>query len=276
MRRSTLTVWLAVALCLSTRIVVAQTSSAPTDSSRKFEILDNSFLVEEAFNQEAGVVQNIFAFSRDRGGRWTAVFTQEWPIAVKRHQISYTLPFSNFGASQGMNDMLVNYRYQLLEETQNHPAVAPRVSLILPTGRRADGLGNGVTGLQINVPASKQFGDLYVHANAGLTWFPGVEVEPALPDTAVHLTSPHVLGSGIWRVRPMLNLMLEAAVLFQESLDGGEVHRVPVVTFSPGFRQGWNFGNRQLVVGVALPVTRIEGSNAIAILGYFSYEFPFR
>ncbi|HET9768159.1 MAG TPA: hypothetical protein VFS60_15000, partial [Thermoanaerobaculia bacterium] len=35
-----------------------------TDSSRKWEITDNSFLVEEAFNQERGVFQNIATWTR--------------------------------------------------------------------------------------------------------------------------------------------------------------------------------------------------------------------
>ena len=62
--------------------------------SNKWEILDNSFLVEESFNQEAGVVQNIFTWSRHRSGGWEASFTQEWPAPNLTHQLSYTIPFS--------------------------------------------------------------------------------------------------------------------------------------------------------------------------------------
>ena len=43
--------------------------------------MDNSFLVEEAFNQEAGVFQNIFGAAR-RNGHWGATFTQEWPVVA--------------------------------------------------------------------------------------------------------------------------------------------------------------------------------------------------
>ena len=41
---------------------------------------DNSFLVEEAFNQDPKVFQNIFGFMR-QSGDWQMVFTQEWPRA---------------------------------------------------------------------------------------------------------------------------------------------------------------------------------------------------
>ena len=55
---------------------------------------DNSFFVEEAFNQEPGVVQTIYGgvFLQDSG--WGITFTQEWPAPNMRHQLSFTIPFS--------------------------------------------------------------------------------------------------------------------------------------------------------------------------------------
>src|SRR5689334_25190441 len=55
-------------------------------------IQDNSFLIEEAYNKEYGVVQHIststyFPESDD----WAYSFTQEWPVPGVRHQLSYTL-----------------------------------------------------------------------------------------------------------------------------------------------------------------------------------------
>lgn len=227
----------------------ANAANAP----RKWEVLDNSFLVEEAFNQEAGVVQNILTWTRGRDGMWNGSFTQEWPAPGMAHQFSYTLPFSSTGQAAGIGDVLLNYRFQLREETAHGPAIAPRFSVILPTGREADGLGSGTAGLQVNIAASKQFGDLYLHANAGYTWVPDV------------LRTPQMAGSGIWRAAPMLNLMLEAVVAFDES-----------VTVSPGFRRGWNFGERQLVIGLAAPISRADGRTTAALLTYLSYELPFR
>lgn len=225
----------------------------PSGSSRKWEITDNSFLIEEAFNQEAGVVQNIFSWAREGSGAWAANFTQEWPVPGMAHQLSYTLVYLNNGDARGVGDALLNYRYQLREETAGGPAISPRASLILPTGREADDLGAGKVGLQINLPVSKQFGDFYVHANAGYTWLPSTQ------------RLGLVGGSGIWRAAPMFNLMLEGVALIDESW-----------TISPGFRGGWNFGEHQMVIGAAVPITRRDGSSSAALLTYFSYELPFR
>jgi hypothetical protein len=238
---------------VATGTTAAQPPVRPADPRRKFEIMDNSFLVEEAFNQEKGVFQNIFTWTRSRGGDWQAEFTQEWPVPGMTHQFSYTIPFSRLGPAAGVNDVLLNYRYQLMTEAPGRPAISPRLSLIIPTGREREGLGDGAIGLQLNVPASKQFGNLYLHGNGGGKWTRGVD------------WTPHVAGSAIWRVSPMFNLMLEAVHEFGES-----------TTVSPGFRREWNIGNKEIVVGAAVPFTRIDGDATAAMLIYLSYELPFR
>lgn len=46
-----------------------------------FAIEDNSFLIEEAFNQEKNVIQHINTFTRtwnDQG--WLFTYTEEWPL----------------------------------------------------------------------------------------------------------------------------------------------------------------------------------------------------
>ena len=50
-----------------------------------------SFLLEEAYNQEAGVVQHIQALRREQRS-WFYTFTQEWPLGGQDHQFSYTVP----------------------------------------------------------------------------------------------------------------------------------------------------------------------------------------
>jgi hypothetical protein len=243
------------AVCFASPVLAsAQVPDLPqTSSARKWEIIDNSFLVEEAFNQEAGVVQNILTWTRGRHGTWNGSFTQEWPAPGMKHQLSYSIPFAGTGEAAGIGDVLLNYRFQLREETASGPAISPRLSLILATGREADGLGGGKTGLDMNLPASKQFGDFYVHVNAGYTWLPDVQ------------RTMRLAGSGIWRVAPMFNLMLEGVAALDES-----------VTLSPGFRRGWNVGKSQIVIGAAVPVTRADRRWTAALLTYFSYELPFQ
>src|ERR1043165_8843946 len=77
-------------------------------------ISDNSFLIEEAYNQEPGVVQHINTFMRTRGGDWVYTFTQEWPVMSMKHQFSFTAAELNLDHKKGVGDTAINYRYQLL------------------------------------------------------------------------------------------------------------------------------------------------------------------
>jgi hypothetical protein len=92
--------------------VTAQTASAPETPG----IADNSFLLEEAYNQERGVVQHISTFSRPfDGDGWAYTFTQEWPVPGQKHQVSFTVPVEDAGRSAGLGDLALNYRYQALD-----------------------------------------------------------------------------------------------------------------------------------------------------------------
>src|SRR5882762_3810381 len=72
------------------------------ESRRPVEgIMDNSFLIEEAYNQEPGVVQHIFnaiygvdKLFRARNHEVLLAITEEWPIFTQKHQFSYTVPYS--------------------------------------------------------------------------------------------------------------------------------------------------------------------------------------
>jgi hypothetical protein len=239
-----------------------------------FEITDNSFLVEEAFNQEAGIFQNIFGAIRT-GGMWAAGFTQEWPAPSQTHQLSYTAVWLDSGTHVGFGDVMINYRWQATVEGPGRPAFSPRVSLILPTGSAERGLGEGTTGLQFNLPFSRQTGDWYWHWNAGLTWFPGAK--GVFDDVSVRegTVSPFLAGSAIRRLRPMFNL-LESVVNFDESLTPLGGQRSTAFTLSPGMRGGWNIGEHQLILGLAAPITWSDDERDTGAFLYLSYELPFK
>ena len=111
------------------------------------QIQDNSFLIEEAYNQERGVVQHISTFGR-ASDAWAYSFTQEWPLGGIRNQLSYTLPVENpDGFGTGIGDVGLNYRYQLVGNPEAATVFAPRVSLLLPTGDHEQGRGAGGLGL---------------------------------------------------------------------------------------------------------------------------------
>lgn len=250
----------AIALLLVT--TTAATAQSRRDPNRAFEIADNSFLVEEAFNQEAGVFQNILLIQTPTSDEWSFEFTQEWPVGSIKHQLSYTVPLEvvrppfsdDFEAARGT--IALNYRYQLTMEDEQGIATSPRISLLLPLHDFADHLG-----VQVNLPASKQFGNVYVHANAGVT-------KEADIDALVHLA-----GSVIYRAWPMVHLMLESVLRpnAAETVNGRETTWL----VSPGFRAGFNLKDHQLVLGAAVPVGLLNNYDTQRFIAYISYELPF-
>jgi hypothetical protein len=270
-------------LCLSAASARAQTPSpaAPPNSSRPFEIEDNSFFVEEAFNQDPGVVQTFYGGLFLEASGWAMTFTQEWPVPGRTHQLSYSIPVNRLNGADGLGDIALNYRYQLTEEGPGRPAMAPRVTVLCPTGNAGRGLGVGAWGWQFNLPASKQVNDFYFHGNAGLTWYPRVksaDSRSASPSAApdVTLVSPFIAGSTIYRLRPMFNLMLESVLTWQDAVTGpGKAATSTITILSPGFRTGWNVGAAQIIVGAAIPFTFSSGNTDTGIFTYFSYEAPF-
>lgn len=247
---------------------VAPAALAQGSAPSRFGITDNSFLVEEAFNQEPGIFQNIFVLTRTRDGVYDGSVTQEWPVVSMRHQFSFTMPFSAVSGQGAVGDLMLNYRFQVSTGDGRAPAFSPRVSLIVPTSAPRRPMGGDGIGWQVNLPFSRAVGPLFFHGNAGTTLLQGEQPDGALGDWS---HTPFVAGSAIVALTPMLNVVLETMAEW-ERIDGG---RERSVTVSPGLRTGWNLGDRQVVVGVAVPVTR-GAHRDHAVLGYFSYELPFR
>lgn len=262
----------AFALAAVVLLGAAWPAAAQSATDDEWKITDNSFLVEEAFNQDPHIVQNIFGFQRQTARDWQFTFTQEWPVPYERHQLSYTIPVQSLDGTRGMGDVLVNYRLQVSDEGKGTPAFAPRFSVILPSGSVA--AGAGTHGVQVNLPFSKRHGDWYFHWNGGFTW-------QRTHGDGVSLLSPAAAGSVIYRARQMLNLMLETTVVGVDSMaqtaPGGlpRSARALATTISPGVRGGWNLSeDKQIVIGAAAPITRsLRETNAAAFL-YLSYEGP--
>src|SRR3569833_422150 len=95
--------WNMVWACCCAIAAATSTTSAQTPSPKAepFEILDNSFLVEEAFNQEAHVYQTILNVQRSSASDLNFTFTQEWPLGGIKHQLSYTVALANQVVSGG-------------------------------------------------------------------------------------------------------------------------------------------------------------------------------
>ena len=262
----------------------------PVETEQRDEFKDNSFLIEEAYNQEPGEVQHIFNAVRlwDRGNgvetrRWGFLFTQEWPLWSQTHQLSYAVPYESVSVdseeSAGLKDLFLNYRLQALVETADRPALALRLSLILPTGDESKTLGSGEVGYQTNLALSKFAEPFYLHLNTGATFIPGVR-RKLLTDSF----SPRqdLLGfnfgfSTIYRIRPMLNLLFEfVAARDQEISDTGSKEETISLIFSPGIRYAINLpGDVQHVLGMGFPVPLSEEAADWGIFYYYSMEHLF-
>lgn len=270
-----------ILLLLSSAFALAQ---CPDDDKKcaldHAPIQDNSFLIEEAYNQEFGVVQHIQNWQRNwPAGDWVYSFTQEWPIdRAPRNQFSYTIPVVQPDelAGGGVGDVLLNWRYQLVGSGETRVAFAPRVSLVLPTGDWRLGRGAGATGVQLNLPLSVKLGErLVTHWNAGATILPSARNSAGQEADS---RSANVGASVIFQAHPRFNLMLETVYANTEIVTAPEVtEREHDWLISPGVRWSWNFGNGlQIVPGVAVPIGAGPSAGQHGVLLYLSLEHPYR
>jgi hypothetical protein len=241
-------------------------------------IADNSFLIEEAYNQEPGVVQHISTLARpDGGGAWAYALTQEWPFRGSAHQLSYGLPLLHADSEgTGFGDIALNYRYQLLARGQDGIHLAPRLSVLLPVGNERRGRGAGGLGLQTNLPLSlRPRSWLALHANAGLTWTP--RARNAAGDVA-RTIGTNVGGSAIWLARPRFNVLLELLWLgTEEVVAPGQRERQNALYLNPGIRWAYDFASGlQIVPGAAYTVSLTDQGGPDALFFYLSFEHPFR
>jgi len=266
-------------LCLGVLLAAAATRTGAQEQAAPPSISDNSFLMEEAYNQEPGVVQHISAFQLFRGAdSWAYSFTQEWPLFSRTHQLSFTLPIQRMhdgsSVATGLGDVAVNYRYQLAGAERL--SIAPRLSLLLPTGRAKSDLGAGALGVQVNVPASVVVASkLVTHWNAGGTITPSAKNAVGAKAT----TLAYNLGASVvWLARPTFNALIEIVWTREEAVTGpGRAAASDRLSISPGIRWAYNFSSGlQVVPGVAFPIGLGPSTGDDAVLLYLSFEHPFR
>jgi hypothetical protein len=265
------------ALVLSAGKLSAQVVA--TDSAKAAGIQDNSFLVEEAYNQDAGVVQHITNLTVDRATRaYELDFTQEWPVGSIKHQLSYMLPLVNSGRpdkTSGIGDVNLNYRYQLAGDGDAIVAVSPRFTVSLPTGNWKTGAGHGALGYELFLPASIVVSDLLVtHLNAGVQLTPSARNQ--FGDRA-GIARYTLGGSEIFRVLPNFNFMLETIWRRQdEVVSPGKVKASDSWTILPGVRGAFNYkSGLQIVPGIGFPLGVGPSRGERGVYLYLSFEHPF-
>jgi hypothetical protein len=213
-------------------------------------IADNSFLIEEAYNQEPGVVQHISTWQRSlQVSSWSYAFTQEWPVGSEQHQLSYTL-LVGYAARTNVdfNGLGLNYRYQLTP-ADGRVAIAPRVSALMPSHDRV--------GAQVALPLSLNMGSHFVsHWDAGVTMTPR------------SLTIYNLGASVVWLARQTFN------VLYEVTWTSGPDRAVTLM--NPGVRWAYNFASGlQIVPGLAYTFGLGPEREGQGVFVYLSFEHPF-
>lgn len=239
-------------------------AQAPGTEAPIVPFQDNSFILEEAYNQEAGVVQHITLVQRGENGAMDAAFTQEWPMGSQRHQFSYTVPLSRPegpGAQAGLGDIALNYRLQAVGSGETKVAISPRLSLNLPSGKNERGRGSyGIGfGIPISYIASKT---LVTHTNLAVLHVPGAREADGRTGNAEYSVGQSV----IFQAYPQTHFMLESL------WTGGDANSFivsPAVRFALNFKSGL-----QIVPGFAIPY-ETRGGGSASYLVYLSVEHPF-
>ena len=265
---------ISLAMMLAPVVEAQQVDSA---SSSEPGIQDNSFLVEEAYNQEAGVVQHISTFQGRRGSSdFDFAFTQEWPFRTIRHQLSYDIPITRAGSRAGLGDISINYRYQLLGDGSAKLAVAPRLTLILPTGDWENGQGNGGTGGEVYLPISYVVsGSLVTHFTVGAAGIPsarntlgdraGIFEWSGAQSTIVTLSSV---------IQPMLEVVYTRGA---EVAGRDQTEKTESFVIAPGARAALNFkSGLQIVPGFSLPIGVGPSKGDRGFFLYLSFEHAFK
>jgi len=258
-------------------VPVLEAQQPDSTSSDEAGIQDNSFLVEEAYNQEPGVVQHISTFQGWRGsGDFDFAFTQEWPFRTIRHQLSYDIPIARTGSRTGLGDIGVNYRYQLVGDGSTQLAVAPRLTMILPTGDWENGQGNGSVGAEVNLPVSFVVSPaLVTHFNLGAAGIPsarntlgdraGIFEWSAAQSSIVTLSS---------RFQPMLEIVYTRG---SEVTGEDKTGTTESLVVAPGFRAAINLkSGLQIVPGFSVPLGVGPSKGDRGFFFYLSFEHAFK
>lgn len=210
------------------------------------------------------------------GNDWTYSYTQEWPVdRAPKNQLSYTLQalHTDPGTGTGLGDLILNYRYQVLQKKRW--AFALRFSVLAPTGDYKVGRGASGWGWQTSLPVSwKWHPKLVTHWDLGATHVP--HAKDPLGNRAT-VWGYNAGQSFIFLASKRFNLMLETVFNSTEAVEGpGMTGRVNSILVSPGFRWAHNLKNgTQIVPGFGFPIGVGPSRGEYGLVVYFSVERPF-
>lgn len=214
---------------------------------------DNSFLVEEAYNQDPGVVQFINVYQKSNKTKdWNYVFINEIPIVTRSHQFSYEVPYQFVESTnkQGLGDVKLNYRYEFFGNESI--TTTGRMSYTTTSGKVDDGLGAGNSSYEISLVTSVKINPQWVQH-----WNIGAAVTPKKVEEKDTSESKYFWNlSNVYLMTDSLNFMLEMSSSQEESKTTlAESEWSSNFIVSPSLRYGIDIGEWQLVPGLAFPFT---------------------
>ena len=242
-------------------------------------IEDNSFLLEEAYNQEYGVFQFIQKYQTplNKKNTYDYAFENEIPITDKTHQFSYEIPVAKVSPDTkgGIGDVSLNYRWQPLN--RDGFLMAERFGLIVPTGSVKDELGGGVYGFEFMQAATLPINENFIsHNNFGFSTLPNAK-SPG-HDQKRTISSFSAGSSIIYLAKDDFNVLFEALIETGQQVDSAGVKSSSTsVTLNPGVRFAFDFDwkDTQIVPGISFPVDVLNAPTEQAVFLYLSIEPKF-
>jgi hypothetical protein len=245
---------------------------------------DNSFLLNEAINQEKGIMQYIseFYFDNLKGGNFLYSFTHEIPLGGEKHQLSYTLFYylQNASANRGggFGDVNLNYSFRATGK-KAWAMVVPSITLIIPTGK--NGYGSGGVGGQAELRVTKRLSRrLVTHYNFGYTYISSADfyISTVTGSQVVGFERDiqyKNVGAGLtWYPRRKINVFLEYVSNFLTDVTAsGSLSETHQLTLNPGLRFAIDHNLLQIVPGLSAPVVFTDGRYArTGLFFYLSLE----
>lgn len=235
-------------------------------------IQDNSFLVEEAYNQEPGVVQFINVYQKNKETKdWNYTFINEIPMGSQDHQFSYELPFIHTETPDqtDIGDIKFNYRYEFFRSDKI--VTTGRFSLTAPTGKYDKGTGTGQVGSEVSLISSVIISDKWVqHWNMGASFVPKAKIAG---DMSADNSRFFFANSNVYLLSDSLNFMLEAVASSTEStLADNKTEWTQSFILSPSLRYAIDYNDWQFVPGFAVPTGVGPSAGEVQYLVYLSIE----
>lgn len=246
-------------------LLLTAPAAAQQDAGEPPAIEVNGFFVEEAYNQEAGQLQQIGRSLVARGGAWAGEYTQEWPIRSERHQLELSAAVAHHQALAALG---AGYRFLVIGDEGAPLALSPGVEVAWAREAAEDGEMENEWEVEALLPASIQLAHgLTASTNLGASFQLGEE--DAEPGWSV--------GQGlVWRATPRLNLLVEAVWSRGESPLGEVESDEASLVVSPGLQYALVLRDGlQVVPGLAFPVGVGPSEGQRAVMFYLSLEHPF-